>query len=124
MQAVEQVAHVVLRMETGVLAELDLGYRLLLFRAGISVPQHAEHALDADTPSAPVYVPPFPNLLSGHVHLATPAAGRRRVLQLQVGYVHCCADELLEELISAPGPVPSPHAARARPTLGLGHENW
>ena len=38
---------------------------------------------------------------------------------------HCCADELLEELVSAPGPVPSPHAARprARPTLGLGHEN-
>ena len=33
MQAVEQVAHVVLRKETGDLAELGLGYRLLLFRA-------------------------------------------------------------------------------------------
>ena len=33
LQAVEQVAHVVLRMETGVLAELDLCYRLLLLRA-------------------------------------------------------------------------------------------
>ena len=49
----------------------------------------------------------------------------RRVLKISYLHPpHCCADELLEELISAPGPVPSPHAARARPTLGLGHENW
>ena len=51
------------------LTELDQPWVVGAFEAvGISVPQHAEHALDADTPSAPVYVPPFPNLLSGHVH--------------------------------------------------------
>ena len=51
------------------LTELSQPWVVGAFEAvGISVPQHAEHALDADTPSAPVYVPPFPNLLSGHVN--------------------------------------------------------
>ena len=51
------------------LTELDQPWVVGAFEAvGISVPQHAEHALGADTPSAPVCVPPFPNLLSGHVH--------------------------------------------------------
>ena len=51
------------------LTELDQPWVVGAFEAvGISVPQHAEHALGADTPSAPVRVPPFPNLLSGHVH--------------------------------------------------------
>eukprot|EP00964_Phaeocystis_antarctica_P005550 scaffold3028_cov37-Phaeocystis_antarctica.AAC.1 len=47
------------------LTELDQPWVVGSFEAvGISVPQQAEHALDADTLSAPVYVPPFPNLLS------------------------------------------------------------
>ena len=51
------------------LTELSQPWVVGAFEAvGISVPQHAEHALGADTPSAPVRVPPFPNLLSGHVH--------------------------------------------------------
>ena len=51
------------------LTELDQPWVVGAFEAlGISVPQHAEHALGADTLSAPVCVPPFPNLLSGHVH--------------------------------------------------------
>ena len=72
---------------------------------------------------------------SGTPHAAgtsTPVALRpslrcsRRVLKISYLHPpHCCADELLEEeLVSAHGPVLSPHAARARPTLGLGHENW
>ena len=51
------------------LTELDQPWVVGAFEAvGISVLQHAGHALDADTPSAPVCVPPIPNLLSGHVH--------------------------------------------------------
>ena len=47
------------------LTELSQPWVVGAFEAvGISVPQQAEHALDADTLSAPVYVPPFPNLLS------------------------------------------------------------
>ena len=69
--AIEKMTDADFEMHTNFqeLTELDQPWVVGAFEAvGISVLQHAEHALDADTPSAPVCVPPIPNLLSGHVH--------------------------------------------------------